>query len=417
MLFNKLISPSFLHNAWRKLNKSNRHSHGISDETIEVFEQNLISRINQLSEFLKKKTFTFSDTRAAIIPKKGKSGFRPLQIPEVRDRLVLKALAILIEAEFEKLLKPCKSVSFAYQKNLSIKDASLAIRKAISQGNLFILEVDLVDFFGKIDKEFLIEKMILPQLSDQSINDILKVSLNQNISGLNKIKKEYRYLFESSKNGIPQGNPLSPLFSNIYLNSFDKRMIEENINLVRYADDFVILAKSKIEAEKALVICIEELEHNLKLEIHKTGKKKYKIIDLQKSNFEFLSIEHNLESFRPSKSSVEEILETIQREIKVGIKRGDLQHVLFKTKWILDGWVSAFYFSDISSHTIRMDAMINKFLYSAFERLGFSLNKKKLGKLPTKFRRTASNNYCISTDQRKNTGINLVEDIWKTKLE
>ena len=414
-LHTELCSTRLLHDAWRKLNKSNRQSHGLSDETIDVFDHNLNDRISQISTLLKTNSYGFSNTRAAIFPKGGKTGFRPLQIPEIKDRVVLKALALIIERQFRSILKPCKIVSFAYQKNLSIKDATLAIREKIDQGNLFVLEVDLVDFFGKIDKDILINKMILPQLSDNSIDEIIKESLNQKISGLDKIRKPYKNLFENISSGIPQGNPLSPLFSNIYLNPFDKRMIKEQINLIRYADDFVILAKTKELAESALEICIEELENNLKLEIHKSGKKKYKITNLNNSTFDFLSIEHGKNTYRPTIRCVDEILKNIRKECRAGTIKKDLQYVLFKTKWMLDGWVSAFYFADLSSHSLKIDLTINKSLYTAFTRLGFVFNKKHLDILPYQFRNNMSNNFCISKKQRQNTGIKLVETIWIAK--
>ena len=104
--------------------------------------------------------------------------------------------------------------------------------------------------------------------------------------------------------GIPQGNPLSPLLSNIYLSPFDLYIKEKGYNLVRYADDFIILCKKEADCEKAFREC-EEILSKLDLEIHPLeDNDKTKIIDLSKSSIDFLSITFDGKSFYPSRDNV-----------------------------------------------------------------------------------------------------------------
>jgi len=415
-LKDQLSSEESLKNAWRKINKSNANSHGISDESIEKFKNNLDIRISAISKSLRENSFQFSPTRAALLPKKD-NGYRPLQIPEVSDRVVIKAIAIILEKIFEDELDPCKEVSFAYQKKLGIRQATEKIRDHINRGNYFVLEVDLKDFFGTINKDDLIKSTILPKLPDTSLNELFKQSLNQKIAGINKVPKKYQGMFDGLNKGIPQGNSLSPLLSNIYLNPFDKILISKNINLVRYADDFVILSKTKKDAEEALKISEEILEEQLNLQIHKVGKKKYRIVDVRKYCFNFLSIEHSHSSFRPSEKSVKDLLEKTIDLVKNGIRYNNLSNTLYRINWLLEGWASAFYYSDISTYSQKIDKLTNWYIYLLFDKLGFKLKDASIEKLPTKFRDDKNKNpNSISELQRGNLGIPTITELWTKKI-
>jgi RNA-directed DNA polymerase len=105
-----------------KLNKTNGHSHGLSGESIQDFERNLSTRISSISSKLINGEFEFSATRAVALLKSNGS-YRPLQVPEIQDRLVSKAIALVLEDELEILLEGSNGVSFAYQKKLGIKEA------------------------------------------------------------------------------------------------------------------------------------------------------------------------------------------------------------------------------------------------------------------------------------------------------
>lgn len=409
-LINNISTTHALLNAWNKINKTNPQSHGISDETIKSFENNLLQRLESISNSLIQSKFSFSPTRAALLPKKG-GDYRPLQIPEVKDRVVIKSIAKVIESAFLKELAPCKKVSFAYQKDLGIRDATFKIRELINSKNYFVLEVDLKNFFGMVNKEELLEKSILPQLKDASINNLIKGALNQRISGVDKLPIKHRKKFDGIENGIPQGNALSPLLSNIYLLPFDLAMMSEKINLVRYADDYVVLCRSKDEALKALEISKKVLEQQLNLKIHDEGSKKWKIVDVRKDSFEFLSFEHSLKKFAPTRKAIDRLLEKLEEEFKSSSKSKNLLYLLKRFNWLIDGWASAFFYSDIKNYYQEIDMKINRYLFQSLHRLTFKL--KDTDKMKKEFKKGNGIESIITKTQRDNSGIPTIPYLWE----
>ena len=258
-LLEKISSVESLKKAWDNLDKTNKSSHGISGETIEDFEKNKDDKITSISSLLLKGRYFLSPNRAVLIPK-NKGKFRPLQIPEVSDRMVLKAIAIELEEIFKPVIEKSDGFSFAYQKGIGTREAIFKIIEHYKNGYIYSLEADLINFFGKVNKEDLLNNYIYPKLQDNSINKLLDKALNQELGGLDDFDVEKRSYFKDVDKGIPQGSPLSPLFSNIFLSPFDQFLIERDYKLVRYADDFVILCKTKEECGAAYVDCCKILK-------------------------------------------------------------------------------------------------------------------------------------------------------------
>lgn len=121
-LLNKISSIESLTKAWGKLNKSNEDSHGLSDESIKTFEKDRDDRIQSISRKLREGKYKLSPYRPVLIPKRDGTG-RPLQIPEIQDRLVFKAIALELESIFHEKLKASEGISFAYQKDIGIRQA------------------------------------------------------------------------------------------------------------------------------------------------------------------------------------------------------------------------------------------------------------------------------------------------------
>jgi len=119
----KISSKDNLRTTWGKLNKANKSSYGLDNISIQDFESNLEDKISSISDKLRSNKYIFSKNRAILIPKpNGK--FRPLQVPVISDRLVLKAIAIELEEQFEELISKSKGISFAYQKGYRLEHIS-----------------------------------------------------------------------------------------------------------------------------------------------------------------------------------------------------------------------------------------------------------------------------------------------------
>lgn len=402
-LLEKISSQESLKKAWENLDKHNKSSHGLSGETIEDFEKNLVDKISSISSNLKKNTYLFSQNRAVLIPKSN-GKFRPLQIPEVSDRLVLKSIAIEMEEIFKPIIDKSNGYSFAYQKNIGIKDAIYKIIEHYKNGYVYSLEADLINFFGMVNKEDLLNKNILPNLPDDSINKLLEKALNQKLGGLEKFNNELKANFKNVENGIPQGNPLSPLFSNIYLSPFDTYLIERDYKLVRYADDFVILCKTKEECEKAYEDCCEILK-KLKLDIHSLEEgKKTKILKIDIDFLTFLSVTFDGNEIYPSKENFERLKSKI-RDICNGKINHSVLVLLKKIANVQDGWISAFIYTNLDKYSEEFDYFIDRQLFLALRKYDWKFSDKTLGKLPKKYALQNESRDCLSEIQRLNSGV------------
>ncbi len=402
-LLEKISSIESLKTAWDNLDKHNKSSHGLSKETIEDFGKNIDERISSISASLLKETYFFSQNRGVLIPKtNGK--FRPLQVPEISDRLVLKSIAIELEEVFKSVINKSDGYSFAYQKKLGIKDAILKITEHYKNGYKYSLEADLINFFGKVNKEDLLNNYILPKLPDDSINKLLTKALSQKVGGLEKFDNEKKSYFENVDKGIPQGNPLSPLFSNIYLSPFDIYLIERDYKLVRYADDFVILCKTKEECKKAYADCFEILK-TIKLEIHSLEDgEKTKILKIEDDFLTFLSVTFDGKEIYPSIENFDRIKSKI-REICNGKINYSILTLLKKIVNVQDGWISAFIFTNLYKYSDELDFFIDRQLFLALRKYDWKFSDKTLGKLPKKYSQPNESRDCLSESQRLNSGI------------
>ena len=414
-LLNKISSVESLRLAWAKLEKFNKESHGLTGETIAEFELNKEDKILSISKRLQEGTYQFSPYRAVLIPK-SKGKFRPLQIPEVSDRVVIKAIAIELEEHFKELLEKSRGLSFAYQKGLGVKEAVEKINEYCQNGYSYVLEADLINFFGTVDKDSLLNDVVFKRLSDTTINTLIQQALNQSIWNLDSFNVEQKKYFENIDKGIPQGNALSPLLSNIFLSPFDLRLQDKGFKLVRYADDFVIMCTSEKECEEAYIECCTVLEE-LNLNIHKLEEGgKTRIVNFNKHDtMDFLSVTFDGNMFYPSFANVERLKNKI-RDVCNGKDKYCVSTLLIKIKNKLDGWVSAFYYTDIQRYSSEIDAFINRQLYLSLAKMGWKFTASSLGKLPHKFRHKNESPKCLSFLQRKNSGIPLCMELVNAKI-
>ncbi len=416
-LLDTLFNEGFLlESCWKNLNKSNEDSFGISGESISTFAHNLESRLSSISKDLKEGNYHFGPNRAAIIPKdNGK--FRPLQIPEIADRIVLKGIAILLEEELAPILKKGDRVSFAYQKKLGVKAAILKMLELYKEGYTIILEADIENFFPSVDRKSLLD-VIFKSLPDTSLNKLIEEGLNQKIEGLDKIKASERKLFSSNSTGIPQGNPLSPLFSNIFLADFDEQMKYAGFKVIRYADDFIVMCKDHNEAKRAYELAQKILEGQLKLKLHplRSGlNSKTKIVNPTKDLFSFLSVTFDGKTIFPSRKSVDRYKQKIDNLCNGPNKT--VFDILNGVKFSIDGWVSTYSYTDCKRYFREIDAYIDRQVFLAIRKFDWRFTNKVSGKLPSKFRKTGESSECLSKKQRSGSGIQYCHEIYSMRTQ
>ena len=266
-LYDKLWREDVLREAWRQV-KANRGAPGVDGASIEaiVSEGREGEMISRLGEQLRTKTYRFHPVRRVDIPKP-EGGSRPLGIATVEDRVVQTAMKLILEPIFEADFHDC---SYGYRPKRDAKQASIAIREDLYRGAWSVVEIDFQSYFTTIPHDKLL-KLIRQRVVDGSMLCLIKQSL--------KVGVAYQGRIEPTRIGVPQGSPISPLYSNIYLNLLDqvwhKRGYPEKLGatLHRYADDAILVcrrdARQALEAFDAIARRMDLVVHPEKTRITK----------------------------------------------------------------------------------------------------------------------------------------------------
>jgi len=247
-LVDKVYQRRNLELAWERV-KANRGSGGIDGVTIEAFESDLENQLNRLHGELREERYQPQPVRRVEIPKRGEVGkTRPLGIPSIYDRICQQALLNRLEPIFEEVFDPS---SFGYRKGRKTRDALGKIWREIGEGNEWIVDADLKDYFGSVDHKKLMA-LVSQRVSDGRVLKMIEQMLQAGYM-------EGSRLFPSEK-GTPQGGVVSPMLSNILLTPFDKEMRRRGYRLTRWADDWVVTCRTGAEARQALATAKKVLE-------------------------------------------------------------------------------------------------------------------------------------------------------------
>jgi RNA-directed DNA polymerase len=350
----RLSAPENLVRAWKKLSKK-KHSRGFDEQTIEEFKRDLDRNIREISVELRSGTFEFTPLLGHLHEKPG-GGKRPIKIPAVRDRVVLKAVQLLISHRFDKYNLPC---SFGYVPGVSTADAVDSVKRLAASGNVWVLEADMSKFFDTVDQTVLMERFVR-QIRTRSLEGLVRRALQVEVGNLDSFRPKERDMFPSPDSGIPQGGVLSPMLANFYLYPFDRGMSDAGFNLVRYADDFVVMCTTEEQARSAYDLAKRILEDNLRLNLHALGDESSKTrISLYSKGFTFLGLHFQGGLITPGSKSVKKFKEKISA-ITDHRQGQNLLRTLTSLKNTIDGWGHAYEMYD-SSETFRsLDAHVRE---------------------------------------------------------
>lgn len=279
-LYDKVWRLDILEAAWRRV-KANRGAAGVDRQTLADIETYGVDRLlREVRMKLKEGRYRPKPVRRVMIPK-GDGRMRPLGIPTVVDRIVQMAVKLVLEPVFEADFQNC---SYGYRPGRSAHDALRTIRTAVCKKQFWVLDGDISGFFDNIDHRKL---MILvgQRLSDRRMLKLIRQWLEAGVMDQGH--------YQETILGTPQGGVISPLLANVYLNCLDRiweTQCKSKGTLVRYADDFVIICRTRKDAEhahKAVRLVMERL--SLKLHPEKT-----QLVNLWdgKTGFDFLGFHH-----------------------------------------------------------------------------------------------------------------------------
>ncbi len=270
-LMDKVYAVRNLKAAFRKV-RANQGAAGVDHVTVERFEARLEGELQGLQKDLKEGGYRPQRIRRVYIDKPGRKQKRPLGIPTVRDRVVQTALRNVLEPIFEHRFA---SNSYGFRPARGCKDALRRVLQKLEAGHYWVVEADIESYFDRIDHERLM-KLVGQEVADGRILTLIESFLGQEV--LEELQAW------QPERGSPQGAVISPLLANIYLNPLDQRMQVAGFEMIRYADDLVVLCRQPEEAGRALEL-LEQWMEAVGLRLH---PEKTRIVDLHQEGFDFL---------------------------------------------------------------------------------------------------------------------------------
>jgi RNA-directed DNA polymerase len=339
-LVDKVYSSENLRASWEKV-RGNGGAAGVDRQSIGAYGKEAEKNLVELEKALRGGTYKSKPVKRVWIPKPGSKEKRPLGVPVVTDRIVQTAMRNVLEPIFEVAFA---EQSYGFRPGRGCKDALRRVEELLKSGNRWVVDADIKSYFDSISHDKLM-KEVEEQIADGRILEMIEGYLKHGImDGL----KEWE-----AEKGTPQGAVISPLLANIYLSKIDHEMAKLGYEMVRYADDSVILCRGEGEARRAL----EEMKRMLEVKGLALHPDKTKIVDAtQEGGFDFLGYHFERGMRYPRKKSMDKMKTTIRHKTRrtsgesmeciVGELNASLRgwYVYFKHSHIkkisrIDGWI------------------------------------------------------------------------------
>ena len=365
-LMDKVFAPKTLAAAWMKV-RANKGAAGVDGQSIERFAAKADVYLSELSAALRDGTYSPQAVKRVDIPK-GDGRTRPLGIPTVKDRIVQQAVRLVIEPIFEHRFS---EGSYGFRPGRGCHDALREVDRLIKEGYTHVVDADLASYFDTIPHDRLVARIEM-KIIDGKVLDLIRGWLTADI-----LKGLERW---TPTQGSPQGAVISPLLANIYLDPLDKVVAERGYRMVRYADDFVILCRSREEADAALVeVRAWVNENGLTLHPEKTHVGDCRIPG---QGFEFLGYRFEAGKRFVRKKSMDKLKDSIRDKTRRTCGQS-LERVIAELNPVLRGWFG--YFKQAHPTTFSdLDGFIRRRLRSLLAKqnkrthVGFSVNIHRL---------------------------------------
>jgi RNA-directed DNA polymerase len=327
-LIDKVYARPTLRAAFARV-KANRGAPGVDHVTVTMFDQRLDANLTALATALRDGTYRPQPIRRVWIPK-GPRERRPLGIPTVRDRVVQTALRLVLEPIFEATFAPH---SYGFRPQRSTKDALRRVAALLRAGYRYVVDADLQAYFDTIPHAPL-RARIASKVSDGRVLALVEAFLHQPIfEGLAQWTVD---------EGTPQGAVVSPVLANLYLDPFDHAVAAAGFEMVRYADDFVILCRTAEDAQQALALG-QRWTKAAGLRLH---PEKTQLVDMeQPGGFDFLGYHFERGHRWPRKKSLQKLKDAVRQKTRRA-NGYSLAVIIANVNRTLVGWFGYFKHSD-----------------------------------------------------------------------
>jgi RNA-directed DNA polymerase len=348
-LYDKLYREDILAHAYAQC-RSNKGAPGVDGQDFQDVEAYGVSRwLSELAFALREETYRPNPIRRVYIPK-ANGKMRPLGISTLRDRVCMTAAMLVLEPIFEADLPP---EQYAYRPGRNAQQAAGEIKDQLFRGHLDVVDADLSDYFGSIPHAELL-KSVARRVVDPRLLNLIKQWLECAVEETDKRGQKTRTTeAKDNRRGIPQGSPISPLLSNLYMRRFVLRWkqlgLERRLGsrIVTYADDLVILCRSG-KAEEALQ-WLHDIMAQLKLTVN---EEKTRICKVPEGEFDFLGYTFGRMykrqtgkaylGYRPSKKSIQRMVSTVRALTAHQTTWQETTQLVAKLNRTLRGWANYF---------------------------------------------------------------------------
>ena len=339
-LLERIVDPQNLEVAWKQVRK-NKGKPGIDGVTVDAYAEHLRQNTSTIRSSLLEGNYIPQPVRRVEI-KKPKGGVRRLGIPTVQDRVIQQAIAQVLNDLFDPEFS---AHSYGFRKGRSAQDAVKRIRSYIEEGYQFAIDIDLAQFFDCVNHDILMVR-VARKVRDKRVLKLIGKYLRAGVQVGNTV--------EPTKQGVPQGGPLSPLLANILLDDFDKELKQRGHRFARYADDAMIVVKSSSSGYRVMNSMTRFLEKRLKLKVNESKSRVARTKEVDFLGFEFRGkkIVWSTQALADFKAKVRKLTER-----SWGVS---MAFRLFKLREYIQGWMGYFRLAELERPRSGRDEWIRR---------------------------------------------------------